>query len=184
MKLSVSFFIGVLSSAILSLAAQAQMKIMPVGDSITRGNTEGPSSPTYGNGGWRYHLERYLEADGTNYTSVGPEAGGNGFGGSLAHFGTQLNIPMNQISHWGVGCTGTGEVRDNIAARMATYQPNLLMIMIGTNDRTTTPDWPTVNTRYQTMLYNIYVANPAAKVIIAKIPPSARPSLAAPTTPL
>ena len=89
------------------------IKIMPVGDSITYGSSVV--------GGYRAPLEHLLAEEGLNTEFVGA-ASGNSFG-------------MTSIQHEGYsGYKVLGIQNLPIATRISTYQPDVVLLMIGTND--------------------------------------------------
>ncbi len=93
----------------------AQWKIMPIGDSITKGT--GSTSQA----GFRPYL--YDKLNGVNFTFVGPD-GASPYNG---HFTAGA-----KIEEFYSGGFGTG-TRD-IASSMNTYQPDIILIHLGTNN--------------------------------------------------
>lgn len=93
----------------------AQWKIMPIGDSITKGT--GSTSQA----GFRPYL--YDKLNGVNFTFVGPD-GASPYNG---HFTAGA-----KIEEFYTGGFGTGS-RD-IASSMNTYQPDIILIHLGTNN--------------------------------------------------
>ncbi|HOD81452.1 MAG: hypothetical protein BWX88_03900 [Planctomycetes bacterium ADurb.Bin126] len=89
------------------------IKIMPVGDSITYGSSVV--------GGYRAPLESMLNATGMYTTFVGANTG-NSYG-------------MTSPAHDGYGGYRVDQIRDlPILNRLALYQPDVVLMMIGTND--------------------------------------------------
>ena len=92
----------------------AQWKIMPIGDSITDG---------VGSTGAGYRSQLYDKLQGVNFSLVGP----NGAAPYNGHFTRGA-----KIEEFYTGGYGTG-VRD-IASSMNTYQPDIILIHLGTNN--------------------------------------------------
>lgn len=92
----------------------AQWKIMPIGDSITEG---------VGSSGTGYRSFLYDKLQGVNFSLVGP----NGAAPYNGHFTRGA-----KIEEFYTGGYGTG-TRD-IASSMSTYQPDILLIHLGTNN--------------------------------------------------
>jgi len=93
--------------------ATTPIRIMPLGDSITYG------SPV--NGGYRAPLEHLLAEEGLNTEFVG-SVNGNSSG-------------MTSTQHEGHGgYTVLGIQNLTVASRISTYQPDVVLLMIGTND--------------------------------------------------
>ncbi|HOH07247.1 MAG TPA: GDSL-type esterase/lipase family protein, partial [bacterium] len=92
----------------------AQWKIMPIGDSITDG---------VGSTGAGYRSQLYDKLQGVNFSLVGP----NGAAPYNGHFTRGA-----KIEEFYTGGYGTG-IRD-IASSMNTYQPDIILIHLGTNN--------------------------------------------------
>ena len=125
----------------VSLNGQNPVKIMPLGNSITRGETDGTITVDQMKG-YRYYLNQLLTTAGYSTDFVGSESSGCGF--------------FNDCQHAGIGGT-----RDQYVARLLTdgyderngvqilvpprpyldeYNPDIILLHIGTNDITHEPD--------------------------------------------
>jgi lysophospholipase L1-like esterase len=103
-------------------AAAAIIKIMPLGDSITRG----VAGSTDGTG---YRLDLYLNLTGTGYSS-----GDLDFVGSLEDgIGTPADFPRN---HEGHGGWTANQIRDNVYNWLNNNPADIVLLHIGTNDIT------------------------------------------------
>ena len=168
----------------LRSSAAAPVKIMHVGDSITRGSAGGVGSNTFSNAGSRYYLHNLLLATGLDFRAVGPR-----FDGSLATFrlGTDGSVnssladrPLLFPANAGYSGQTIEYIRDNITAWLGAYSPDLITLMIGTNNvgysslpsvAITQTEIDNLKSRYTTLLENVLAASPNVKVVMAKITP-------------
>jgi len=96
-------------------ATTAKWKVMPLGDSITRGHASAGSSPE---GGYRDDLASLLSAEGIAYDFVGSQATGSGF-------------DRNHEGHSGK----TADYIDaNVVGWLQARKPQVVLLHIGTND--------------------------------------------------
>jgi autotransporter-associated beta strand protein len=169
----------------LRASAATPTRILPVGDSITRGSAGGVGSNTFSNAGWRYYLHNLLLAAGLDSRAVGPR-----FDGSVASFrlssdgstnSSPADRPLLFPANAGYSGMQISYIRDNIAAWMAASPPDVITLMIGTNDvgYANTPSFAATQTeidgwksRYTTLLNNILAASPTVKVVMATITPA------------
>ncbi len=168
----------------LRASASVPVKIMHVGDSITRGSAGGVGSNTFSNAGSRYYLHNLLLASGLDFRAVGPR-----FDGSIAAFrlstdGSDISSPADRplLFPDNAGYSGMqiSYIRDNIASWLTASTPDVILLMIGTNDvsyaqnpslaatQTEIDGW---KSRYTTLLNNILSTSPTVKVVMAKIAP-------------
>ncbi|MCX7002906.1 MAG: GDSL-type esterase/lipase family protein [bacterium] len=175
----------VVALALLSVSAIGDpVKIMPVGDSITRGGAAGPWGDGYGDAGWRYYIENLLTAGEVNYDMVGDlgtDGDGAGNGGAIAGnwSGAKVTRPLRHRRHSGHTGWSVGSIRDNISAWLTSYDPAILLLMIGTNDIGTTNTPPAIaawSSAYNQLLANVVATKPACRVVMAAIPPRATSS--------
>jgi lysophospholipase L1-like esterase len=144
-----------LSTAGLVGEAQAQLRIMPLGDSIT----DGFNVP----GGYRINLwnafpEIELDAVFVGSLSNGPpELGSQQHEG---HNGWRIEMISNQINGW-----------------LETYQPDLILLNIGSNDIIMNYFLETIGDRLDYLLDQITYQLPNSVVIVAMITPLADPAL-------
>ncbi len=126
------------------------LKIMPLGDSIT----EGYLSSDYG--GYRDDLWGLLTNEGYNIDFVGNRSRGDG------------NFDKN---HAGV----TGERIDQVANRvnslLTTYQPDVVLLMIGTNDILQNNNLDDAPNRLSNLIDQITNLSPNTHLFVASIPP-------------
>jgi lysophospholipase L1-like esterase len=99
----------------LDAAAATKWKIMPLGDSITKGHASAGSSPE---GGYRDDLSALLKKEGIAFDFVGSQATGSGF-------------DRNHEGH-------SGKTADYIDANVTKYlqarKPEVVLLHVGTND--------------------------------------------------
>lgn len=91
------------------------VRVMPVGDSITAG-VGAEQDKT----GYKYGLFKKYKDDGANVNFVGPSSLGNDFGKGSGHAG---------YSGWRID-----QIDSNIESWMYNYGPQVILLMIGTND--------------------------------------------------
>ena len=148
---------------LLSLGAGANAidlgRIMPLGDSLTYG------AGSYG--GYRLPLMNSLLANGDTFSYVGPwnansESGFGAVSGNHAGFGGSSVPDLT----YGADKTGGGTA----AGWTATYQPDTILLMAGTNAVAYGDD---IRTDMETLLDSIYAAKPDVKIVFSYIPKTA-----------
>lgn len=113
-------------------AAEETYRIMCVGDSITHGYINGDN-------GYRKYLCYYLQQNGIAYDMVGPE---NGWAESAVYDwnGTSITYDPQHCGYSGYstmsysGRTGIYETLFGSGNLMETYDPDMVLLQIGTND--------------------------------------------------
>lgn len=113
-------------------AADTQYRIMCVGDSITHGYINGDN-------GYRKYLCYYLQQNGISYDMVGPE---NNWTDSVTYDwnGTTITYDPAHCGYSGYstmtysGRTGIYETLFGSSNLMETYDPDMVLLQIGTND--------------------------------------------------
>lgn len=159
---------GVLSAAVVACVALGSAtvvdlgRIMPLGDSIT----EGTGTPQVG--GYRGPLYSALRADNFTFTPVGPRTQG---GAALA----AADRPHAGQPSWNVASLTFGQAalpdRGNVTQWMTTYQPDIVLLMAGTNDSAEYKNNPAgMRTRYNELLDAIFAVDPTVQVHMASIP--------------
>jgi lysophospholipase L1-like esterase len=126
----------------------APLKIMALGDSITYGVGSRTSSS------YRVDLRTRLQAVGMDVDFVGSQTSGAG-GVDLeneGHRGWTIEQISEQIDEW-----------------QSTYTPDVVLLMIGTNDTARSVGLATAPNRLSALITRICTANPAAQVFVAKI---------------
>ncbi|KAJ7232386.1 lipolytic enzyme, partial [Mycena rebaudengoi] len=126
-------------------------RIMPLGASITFG-----SGSTEGNG-YRADLYNLLAADGNTLNMVGSQKGGTfmdpdneGYPGFII---TQVNAKAN--------------------TNMPIYRPNIVTLLVGTNDMLQNIDVANAPARLTTLTQNVLDAPPLTLVVLSTLPPNA-----------
>src|SRR5262245_45722169 len=145
-----------LASFALGLASQAhaQVRIMPLGDSIT-------SSP----GCWRAYLWNRLQTAG--FTNIDFVGSGSDFGSCNPGF----TYDFDNEGHSGFSITGIAR-DNNLPGWLAAARPNIVVVHLGTNDM-----WggfiPLQDkiTAYTTLIGQMRANNPNMKIIVAQIIP-------------
>jgi lysophospholipase L1-like esterase len=137
--------------------------ILPLGDSITEGCCVSPM------GGYRIELFHQALTNGKNITFVGSLTNGpatvdnktfpqhhEGHGGYTIDSGT---------GHNGI----SGQITDNA---LSSYKPNIVLLMIGTNDINGNIDTANAPTRLGNLIDDITTKAPSALLVVASIIPS------------
>ena len=157
------FLVGGLLIAFSSEALGANFgNVMPLGDSITAGVGDGAG------GGYRDPLYTRLTNAGHTFQFVGTASGRPT--GLLADNGQQ-----NHEGHSGyvieAGSSGRQGIRDNIATYLGTTTPDLILLMIGTNDINLGYQLATAPDRLSDLLTDIDALAPNAHTIVANVVP-------------
>lgn len=111
-----------------------------------------------------------LTANGDTFTSVGPQP--------LAAVSGENNL----LRHGGFSSYHILDIANGTAARpdaaigsmISTYQPDIVLLMVGTNDRLSTMTVDILKSRYNTLLDNLFAQGPNTRVVMAS-PPNAMP---------
>ena len=131
-----------------------QPKILPIGDSITAGEYPGDSFP----GAYRVELWNQLVADNLEIDFVGSQYNDSSNLGDKEHEG-HPGWTINQINTL---------VDDGL---LDTYQPDLVLLSIGTNDILHNDDSSTLKTELSQLIDDILAEAPDADLLVASIPP-------------
>jgi len=137
------------------------VKLMPLGDSITWG----VGSPT-GSGGYRVKLwQDLVQTDHDNIDFVGSRSGGPDTLGDKDNEG--------HPSWCLAGTCGTYDtLQNNIVSWLTTYQPDIILLHIGTNDiNGYGATGATMATRLDTFLSTVYATTPKVHVVVAQLIP-------------
>lgn len=141
-------------------AAGTACVILPFGDSITYG---------YGTtdlGGYRSLVFGLAVADSKSLTFVGGSADGPS---TLAG----RPFPRNHEGHSSYTIDGSLGITPLVDQGLITkYKPNIVLLMIGTNDMSQTLDLPNAPTRLGKLIDKIVAGAPNALIVVAKITPS------------
>jgi len=122
---------------------------MPLGDSITLG----------ANGGYRNNL----------YTGLQRNNCGVGYVGTLFDPNTRVADKVHE-GHTGFAI---GDIARNVNAWLASTQPSIILLMIGTNDTAafTNEDADEIGARHNALIDQLRAARPNAWIFVASIPP-------------
>ena len=113
-----------------SIAAQAQVRIMAVGDSITAGFTFGPPNGTgLGTASYRKEFEDVLSQSGCNFQMVGSRTR-NDPENPFVFGGRHEGYSGHRADHF---LTGNGP-NAGINAMMAAQNPDVVLLHVGSND--------------------------------------------------
>lgn len=154
---------------------------MPFGDSITGGALGGPNSNLYGRGGYRYFLERFLEAsEGT--TAFVFDGSLTVQGGTMASFAGQwfaAEKPLNHPVHSGYSGASIQDLKGYVESDTIPVDgSDVILLMVGTNNigyDLTTPATPGEiagwKSAYEELLDAILSKSATTKVVMSTIPP-------------
>jgi lysophospholipase L1-like esterase len=137
-------------------------KIMPFGDSITDGyNSDTP-------GGYRVELFHRALADGKKITFVG-----SGSNGPSTVDGAAFPPSHEGHSGWTIApAGGRSGISTLVASVMPKYMPDIVLLMIGTNDAIDNYDMANAPTRLKALIDSIYVQLPNVLIVVAQPIPS------------
>lgn len=130
-------------------AANGEVRLMPLGDSLTDG---GPVS-----GGYRTKLwKRLVQEDGDKIDFVGSMFGGT--------------IEMGDLNHEGhIGWT-TDQLLGSVSGYISASQPDIVLLLIGTNDVINNVPAATITSNLSAIIGRIFAARPSTYVIVSSIP--------------
>jgi len=142
-------------AAVLTAGTQATARptvtyldVMPLGDSITRGHGDQAWN------GYRYDLQQRLAGVGLNPNFVGPWT--DGTMGDNNHAGTS----GARIDQWSVAAPQL----------VIDYQPDVVLLMLGTNDIGGRYQLDTAVTRLRDLIYRLRLAKSDVRVFVASVP--------------
>ena len=135
-----------------SASSNTLIKIMPLGDSLTWG-VQGKEDRDSGE--YRPELWQRLVAQGLNVEFVGSQSDGSELG-SQAHEGHP---------GWTIK-----QIEESVSTWLAIYQPDLILLMIGTND-TRKNSVGNMVVQFSKLIDRIVTASPKAQLLVASIPP-------------
>lgn len=128
------------------------IKIMPLGDSLTYGNYAYGEN---GTGGYRTHLWRKLQD--TGYTNID-------FVGSVRWGPADIDPASEGRPGWEIE-----QISTNVESWLHRYNPDLILLMIGTNDILQNTPLETLLRRMEHLLRQIANACPAAHLFVAAL---------------
>ncbi|WP_088240287.1 GDSL-type esterase/lipase family protein [Calothrix rhizosoleniae] len=129
---------------------ETPLTIMPLGDSITEGYLDSDT------GGCRDDLYSILTDKGYNVDFVGDRGRGDG------------NFDQH---HAGVSGERIDQVSDRVDGLLDTYQPDIVLLMIGTNDILQNNNLEDAPNRLSSLIDQITNQSPDTQVIVSSIPP-------------
>jgi lysophospholipase L1-like esterase len=138
-----------ISPASAQSAATPPLRIMPLGDSITMGIGSASMSS------YRIDLQNRLQRAGVDVDFVGSQRHGAPASADLDHEGH---------SGWTVA-----KIAANVDGWLATYQPDAVLLQIGTNDLRTPGGSVGATGRLSALIDQIRTDAPAAEIFVAKI---------------
>lgn len=138
--------------------ATGSCKIMPFGDSITQGYNV--------NGGYRAPLFHLALAANRDITFVGSA---NDY--SVATVDGKA-FPKNHEGHGGFTIEGNNGIAKFVATSVPSYKPNIVTLMIGTNDINGNNNLADAPNRLGKLLDSIYAADANILVVLAQIVPT------------
>jgi len=139
--------------------------VLPLGDSITEGCCTSPE------GGYRIEIFHQALTAGKNVTFVGSLTNGPGTVDNKT-------FPMHHEGHGGYTISGggnggiAGSITDNA---ISTYHPNIVLLMIGTNDLNDNIDVTNAPSRLGKLIDEITTDAPSALVVVSTIIPISAP---------
>jgi lysophospholipase L1-like esterase len=137
-------------------------RIMPLGDSITFGF--GARTPLMDQGGYRMELFRRARADGHAITFVGREANGPAMVANEPFPRGHEGYPASTIND------GNNQLANRVDAAMAAGDPDIVLLMIGTNDVNGNVNNPPDDLR--NLINQITSDAPDALLVVAQIVPT------------
>jgi lysophospholipase L1-like esterase len=159
-----------------SAAPAAPVKIMPLGDSITHGNA--------GYASYRYSLFFQMQAAGVNADFVGGQNSTENDAGVIARtdpISGQLVYPNYSTTfdrdNQGMSSKTSAFIRDNVISYATAQHPDVVLLMIGTNDKpglTGGTPVDTIASNIGGIITNLRTVNPSIKVFLAYLIPGAR----------
>ncbi len=128
----------------------SQIKIMPLGDSITSGKVGSTEV-----GGYRDDLARLLTQEGINYDFVGSLSDGTGF----------------DNNHEGHDGKTSDFINSNIAGWLTSANPDIVLLHIGTNDIQENSAVESIRNNINAIINKIYTHNSNITVILSSLIP-------------
>ncbi len=130
------------------------LRVMPLGDSLTAGgyNLKGE---WHIDGGYRIHLAAMLRESGVNFNFVGSQSNGEGLFSETRHEGH---------SGWKIN-----ELSEIVEAKLTEHSPDVILLMIGTNDIVKNYNLPQASSRFRALLEKITVNRLNSRIFIGSI---------------
>ena len=157
------------STEVPLLVKGGNVKVMPVGDSITLGKDGGV-------GGYRRVLYEWLLAGGYRITCVGKQ--------NLVRHGPPTCSDGSVAWHEGYGSfrtdmilnggTAEKQVAPSLTTTLENFKPDIVLLMLGTNDIIQNYQLDGLEARIEKIIETIYAANAKAAIVVASIAPIKR----------
>lgn len=133
---------------------------MHVGDSMTIGSR--------GDYTWRYRLWRHLRATGADCAFTGPYAGVyDRASGTVGGGYRDPSFPTAHHAAWG---RPMGVLNERIAADVARYRPDVLLVMVGLIDLGFYTPADVTEANLRTFVTAVREGNPAARIVLTPVP--------------
>jgi|SRR5690606_8958679 len=153
---------------LLPVYPQDVLKIMPLGDSITRGATGEPDDS--GNAGYRKALYDSLRSlgyrssleEGTDFDFVGSQT--TTYSGSYI-----FDKDHEGRSGWSISCDTSGSILHNIKDFLSLNTPDVILLHIGTNDISSNDNIETMVSELNSLIDSIHDFNQDIHIILSKL---------------
>jgi|GEM_PF-2060703 len=163
----VTQFLFTAALAIISFQAQAEVRIMAVGDSITAGFTFGPPDGTgLGTASYRKEFENLLDQSGCDYRMVGSR-NTNHPANPTVFIGRHEGYSAHRADHF---ITGNGP-NAGIDAMMAAQSPDVVLLHLGSNDMDQSQTQASTVNEIENIISKILSANGNATILVANVIP-------------
>jgi len=163
-----SFIVPIAFATALPTAAQAQVRIMAVGDSITAGFTFNPPNGTgQGTASYREEFENLLDQSGCSYQMVGSRTS-NDPENPFVFGGRHEGYSGHRADHFISGNNGANQ---GIDAMMLAQSPDVVLLHLGSNDMNVSQNIGTTVSEIEDIISRILNANGNAKVLVANVIP-------------
>jgi lysophospholipase L1-like esterase len=134
-------------------ATEAPVRIMPLGDSLTYGETLTPAQ-----GGYRNRLYSLLAAAGFNVDFVGT-------------FSDNANQGLPDVNHQGWPGARSDEIQEEIGGFLdAVDDPDVVLLLVGTNDIWQNQPLASIQTSLGGLISDIATRRPFARIIVSTLP--------------
>ncbi len=149
------------------------IKVMPIGDSITLGKNDGL-------GGYRRVLYEWLLSGGYRITYVGKQnlvchGPATCSDGSIPWHEGYGSFRTDMILNGG---TAEKEVAPPLTTTLANFKPDIVLLMLGTNDIIQNYQLDALEARLEKIIETIYAANRKTMIVVASIAPINTPKWA------
>ena len=156
------------------LNTSPQLRIMPLGDSITAGYTDNPQWQHPFEFGYRSGLYNRLKEAGYNFVFVGEsDEPFNKKFGDPTHGGTVIPTldlkKVNQGGHRGYGGWGIQSIQKNISTWIKIDRPNIILLLIGINGMNDDS-----TKQLELLVKTIFDTDKDVKLIVAQITPGSQ----------